>query len=254
MTQNIPTNSARFAAAPLADGGTPANAWTSAVDVPPLDLGACAGLVVVAPHPDDETLGLGALAAQLAGNGVNVRIVSVSDGGAAYPHMSRSDRARLEVRRRSELLRATQILGTAPPTFLGLPDGALSNHEHRLAALLEEILAELPPTTWCAATWRGDGHPDHEAVGRAAATATAHAGATLLEYPIWMWHWAKPRDPAVPWHRARAVPIAQWAARRKGRAIQCFRSQLDPQNPDTSPVLPPVVVQRQTAVGEVVFV
>ena len=53
--------------------------------LPALDLTECPGLVVVAPHPDDETLGLGATAAQLAASGVDVQVVSVSDGGAAEP-------------------------------------------------------------------------------------------------------------------------------------------------------------------------
>ena len=70
-------------------------AWLAAFNagaLPPLDLTACPGLVVVAPHPDDETLGLGATAAQLAASGVDVSLVSVSDGGAAQPGASRSNR------------------------------------------------------------------------------------------------------------------------------------------------------------------
>lgn len=50
-------------------------------------------------------------------------------------------------------------------------------------------------------------HPDDEAAGRAAAAACKATGAPLVEYPIWMWHWATPDDPAVPWHRARRVPL-----------------------------------------------
>jgi LmbE family N-acetylglucosaminyl deacetylase len=239
---------------PVAEGGTPIQDWRSAADIPRLDLGACADLLLVAPHPDDETLGLGAAAAQLAEDGVGVRVISVSDGGAAYPGISGEQRIDLEARRRRELRCAAGILGICPPISLGLPDGTLSDHEDRLTTALGEILAGSPPGTWCAATWRGDGHPDHEVVGRAAAAAAAGTSTTLLEYPVWMWHWATPGDPAVPWHRARAVPSAEWAICRKDRAIQCFRSQLDPPHPQASPVLPPFVVQRQMTVGEVVFV
>ena len=42
-------------------------------------------MTVIAPHPDDETLGLGATMATLCDAGVDVQVVSVSDGGAAYP-------------------------------------------------------------------------------------------------------------------------------------------------------------------------
>ncbi|MDQ6896829.1 MAG: hypothetical protein M3171_09545, partial [Actinomycetota bacterium] len=36
-----------------------------------------------------------------------------------------------------------------------------------------------------------------------AARACAHTGARLVEYPVWMWHWAAPLDPAVSWQRVR---------------------------------------------------
>lgn len=249
-------NCARFAAKPLTRGGTPLPMWLAALDrkpLPPLDLSACPGLVIVAPHPDDETLGLGATAAHLVASGVDVQVIAVSDGGAAEPGTTPWDRTRLEITRRHELRRATEILGVAPPVSLGLPDGELAHHEDRIAELLGEILERAAPGTWCAATWRGDGHPDHEAVGGAAAEACVRAGVTLLEYPVWMWHWAAPADPAVPWNQARAVHVSDRALDRKRRSAQCFRSQFAPRAADSSPVLPPFVLQRLLGVGEVVF-
>ena len=246
-------NCAKFAAKPLTRGGTPVPVWLAALDgepLPPLDLSGCPGLVVVAPHPDDETLGLGATIAQLAATGVNVQVVSVSDGGAAQ---SGTNRSRLETTRRYELRRATEILGLPPPVSLGLPDGQLTDHEDSLADLLVELLGGAAPGTWCAATWRGDGHPDHEAVGRAAAHACARTDVTLLEYPIWMWHWASPADPAVPWARAHSVRVSGRALDRKRLAAQCFRSQLKPMGGHDTPVLPAFVLQRLLAVGEVLF-
>jgi LmbE family N-acetylglucosaminyl deacetylase len=223
-------------------------------ETPALDLAECPGLVVVAPHPDDETLGLGAMAAQLAASGVHVAVVSVSDGGAAEPGAPPAQRIRLESRRRSELRRAAEVLGIRAPISLGLPDGRLADHEDELTSLLAAILGQAAPGTWCAATWRGDGHPDHEAVGRTAAAACARTGVTLLEYPVWMWHWARPADPAVPWERARSVPASARAQDRKTRAAQCFRSQFEAISPGRAPVLPAFVLQRLLAVGELVFV
>ena len=253
----VPTdNCARFAARPLNRGGTPVPVWLAALDrlsPPTLDLTTCGGLIVVAPHPDDETLGLGAMSAQLAASGVAVQVVSVTDGGAAHPGATASDRLRMETTRRHELRRATGVLGAPPPTSLGLPDGRLRDHEDKLAELLVEIIEDAAPQTWCAATWRGDGHPDHEAVGSAAAAACARTGVTLLEYPIWMWHWASPADSAVPWERAHSVPVSGWALGRKRLAAQCFRSQLEVGAADSPPVLPAFVLQRLLAVGELVF-
>jgi LmbE family N-acetylglucosaminyl deacetylase len=214
---------------------------------------ACPGLVVVAPHPDDETLGLGAMAAQLASSGVDVKLVSVSDGGAARPGASLSERSHLESTRRAEVYRATRLLGFSSVVSLGLPDGELADHEKELADSLAEIVSALAPGTWCAATWRGDGHPDHEAVGRAAVNACAPADVVLVEYPVWMWHWASPSDPAVPWDRAYAVPASELALQRKNQAAQCFHSQFERHADGSDPVLPTFVLERLLAVGELVF-
>jgi LmbE family N-acetylglucosaminyl deacetylase len=246
-----PTNGPRFAAKPLATGGTPVRDWLSVGRPPPLDVTECARLVVIAPHPDDETLGFGATVAQLAASGVEVQVVSVSDGGAARPDATASERQRLEAARHEELLRAADVLGVQRPLSLGLPDGQLATHESRLIDLLVAILDGCPPGSWCAATWRGDGHPDHETVGRAAAVASAHTGATLLEYPVWMWHWATPDDADVPWDRAYSVPLTDWALERKSQAAQCFRSQFEPYGAEA--VLPPFVLDRLMTVGEIVF-
>ncbi|HME47771.1 PIG-L family deacetylase [Mycobacterium sp.] len=238
----------------LASGGTPADTWTAWLpDFPLLDLGACPALVIVAPHPDDETLGLGATAATLAGRGVPVQVVAVSDGDAAYPGLDANDRGRLAAVRRTELSQAAAMLGVAEPLFVGLPDGELDHHEDRTADALADILAAQPAGAWCAATWRGDGHPDHEAVGRAAAAAARNADAVFAEYPVWMWHWATPGEPAVPWQRARRPALSPAGVVAKRQAAQCFRSQFLPP-PGQPAVLPAGMVQRLLAVGEVLFV
>lgn len=254
MTAAQVGNSARLAAQPLAGGGTPLQTWLDAdLDLPELDLAECPEVVIVGAHPDDETLGFGATAHLLAESGVRAQIVSASDGGAAYPKQSLLQRYQLERTRRAELQRAAGVLGLPAPLCLGLPDGDIEHHEERLADLLTEVLDTKPAGTWCAATWRGDGHPDHEAVGRAAATAVQRTGAVLVEYPVWMWHWAVPDDGAVPWDRASAVPLSEAAVERKYRAAQTFCSQFLPFAPDTDPVLPRFVLPRLLAVGEVVF-
>ncbi|WAC90387.1 PIG-L deacetylase family protein [Mycobacterium sp. Aquia_213] len=249
------SNCARFAARPLTSGGTPAPMWMAALDrapLPALDLSGCPGLVVVAAHPDDETLGLGATIAQLGASGVQVQVVSVSDGGAAQPNATSSGQIRLETTRRHELCRAARVLGFPAPHSLGLPDGRLTDHENAITDSLVDVLEAGGAPPWCAANWRGDGHPDHETVGRAAAAACERTGAMLLEFPIWMWHWADPGDSAVPWDRAHAIHVSDGALLRKRDAARCFRSQFEA-SPDSPPVLPPFVFPRLMAVGEVVF-
>lgn len=246
------TNCARFAARPVADGGTPTTDWTRwQRDFPPLDLESCPALVLVAAHPDDETLGLGATVAMLSERGIIVQVVAVTDGEAAYPDDG-GDPAALARLRRDELTAAVERLGAPKPIFLRMPDGAVALHEKRLSIRLAAVLAGFEPGVWCAGTWRGDGHPDHEAVGRAAAAAAKDIGATFIEYPIWMWHWATPDDDAVPWARARRVNVTAAGLAAKTAAMACFTSQL--QRAGGPPLLPAAVVERQMTVGEIVFV
>jgi LmbE family N-acetylglucosaminyl deacetylase len=246
------SNCARFAGRPLARGGTPAETWTGwGRRFAPLNIEHCPSLLLVAAHPDDETLGLGATAAALAARGVTVQVVAVTDGEAAYPDDPGRCAELAEVRR-EELVAATARLGLASPIFLGIPDGHVTANEDRLEAELAALLAESMPGAWCAATWRGDGHPDHEATGRAAAAAAKNGSPVFVEYPIWMWHWALPDDPAVPWDSVRRPPVAAPDLEAKEAALLCFSSQL--QRNDGPPLLAPEVIARQLAVGEIVFV
>jgi LmbE family N-acetylglucosaminyl deacetylase len=248
------SSTARFGSIPIADGGTPVETWTGwDHGFAALNLHDCPGITVIAPHPDDETLGLGATMATLRNAGVDVQVVSVSDGGAAYPGLTDAARAELEDVRRAELRRSLDVLGVGEPIALGYPDGELSQHEEWLTTRIVQLLSVFPAGRWCAATWRGDGHPDHEVVGRAAAAAAARTEAVLIEYPVWMWHWATPGDPAVPWGRARRVELTDDASRVKAIAAESFSSQTHPP-PDRDAVLPPAVLQRLLAIGEVVFV
>jgi LmbE family N-acetylglucosaminyl deacetylase len=246
------SNCARFAARPLAGGGTPVETWTRwDRRFAPLNIEHCPALLLVAAHPDDETLGLGATTSALAQRGVSVQVVSVTDGEAAYSQDA-GGRARLAETRRDELVAAAARLRQARPIFLGIPDGEITANEDRLEVELEAILAECPPGTWCAATWRGDGHPDHEATGRAAAAASRGIPSVFLEYPIWMWHWALPNDPAVPWDTAQRSMLSARDTAAKCAALDCFSSQLHRRG--GPPLLAAEVIARQMAVGEIVFV
>lgn len=239
--------------------GTPETTWRAwGRRFPALDLTACTRAVVVAPHPDDEVLGVGGLLARLAAAGVPVEVVAVTDGDASHPGSPTLGPTALAAARRTESVAALRALGVpARTTRLGLPDGAVAAHEDAVA---EAVTAVLGPAagagTWVLATWRGDGHPDHEATGRAAHRAATAAGARLLEFPVWTWHWSHPEDPRVPWDRLRAVALSAAGLAAKQAAVACFRTQvaaLSP-HPADAPVLPAAVLARLLRTWEAVLV
>ena len=193
-------------------------------------------LVVVAPHPDDEVLASGGLLAMQAERGGSVLVVGVTDGEQSHAEVPGIDARALAAQRALERLEGARRLGlsTANVVPLRLPDSALGAHAHRLALRLELLLA---PSDLVVSTWRLDGHPDHDASGVAAARACASVGCRHMEAPVWMWHWASPGDPRVPWHRMVAVPLSAQAQATKRSALAAHASQLNPRSRQIGPVL-----------------
>ncbi|MHB0977424.1 MAG: PIG-L deacetylase family protein [Candidatus Aquicultorales bacterium] len=98
-------------------------------ELPPIPRDAT--VVIVAPHPDDETLSLGGWLSDAAGRGAKVYAVLVTNGDA-FTLQAKQFLRRFEVGpkdylengvlRQRESLEATGILGYGLVTFLGFPD------------------------------------------------------------------------------------------------------------------------------------
>lgn len=233
---------------------TPEGAWRAFLaqaDLPRLDLRRPpARTVVVAPHPDDEVLGVGGLVALLAAVGSAVEVLAVTDGEASNPGGSiRPDV--LAVMRIAETRDALDRLGPGiGVAHLHLPDGGADALEQPVVEALQ-----LGADDWLLGPWALDGHPDHEAVGRACATAASRAGARLLAYPVWAWEWTRPGVDGLPWARALQVDLPTRVQAAKARAVAQFVSQTRPLGPlpQDAPVLPDHVLAHFERPFEVVF-
>jgi LmbE family N-acetylglucosaminyl deacetylase len=228
--------------------GTPESVWQQSgrlEALPLLDIGQPGRVVVVAPHPDDEVLGAGGLLQTLVGSAIEVEVLAVTDGEGSHPSGTARGGAKLtEVRPRETTLALRRLSFPAPTvTRLGLPDGQVARHEDRLA---EALAARAGVTDLWLAPWRSDGHPDHDACGRAASAVAGDRGVRLLSYLVWAWHWADPYGGDLPWDQCRRLDLDQSSVDRKRWAIQAFRSQIRPMGADgdEDPVLPPPVLSR----------
>ena len=225
-------------------------AWSWLSTLPGRGLAGLASVtsaVVVAAHPDDEVLGAGGLISVLAASRARLRLVAVTDGERS--HRGLTPPAVLARRRTAETADALRALGaqTAEVIRLRLPDSGLAAREDELTAALDPLVAGFD---LCLAPWDRDMHPDHEAAGRAARRA---GPGSLYYYPVWMWHWASPADPRVPWERALRMPLPPRAASRKRAAITCFASQTTDRGHGLGPVLSPGMIAHFTRPVEVLF-
>ncbi len=194
----------------------------------PVDIGTLGRLVVVAAHPDDETLGAGGLIAMAALKGVDIDIVVLTRGEGSHPLSTTHGRDAMTGLRRQEILGAVDVLAPAASIHLhSLPDGALAEHRGEVTDLLAQAVRSVDCETWLVAPWRHDRHADHEAAGAAAAVVANRSGAHLLEYPIWFWHWGSPGEPPSM-DRPLRLDLTVAALAAKTAAIDRYASQLRP--------------------------
>jgi LmbE family N-acetylglucosaminyl deacetylase len=203
--------------------------------------------LVIAPHPDDESLGCGGLIAHRTAAGEVVTVVFITDGSASHPGHPECTPATLSMIRTGEARVATGILGV-PGTnlhFLGAPDGKLPHlvNEDRLGLVLRiRDLVESTGADEVLVTSRHDGSTEHVAASSIVHDALAGLSGPrprLLEYLVWS-RWS-PRfvGPALSTPaRVHRHPLSPAELALKRNAIHVYRSQIEPLAPWHEPVLP----------------
>lgn len=179
--------------------------------------------IVVVPHPDDEAVMFGGLLARLAHGGADVRLIAVTDGGAAYPDLVPCHV--LEQLRRDEQRDALDAIGIRRDavTRLGVPDGEVSVHERLVTDAILQADDERR-IGMIVAPWEFDHHTDHEACGRAALVAARHIeGRPVLASGLF---WSMLRDRPRVGIGLRAVSLDASERSAKAHAIGCHRSQV----------------------------
>jgi LmbE family N-acetylglucosaminyl deacetylase len=175
-------------------------------------------LLVVSPHPDDETLAIGGLIASMRAKNVDVTLLAITDGENAY---GASDS--LGIVRQCEQERAAACLGISRENIVRFhfPDSSVESCEEELT---RRIAGFVSPGALLVAPWNEDFHPDHKVCGRVAKRVAAKTGIALLSYFFWTWHTqevAAVRD--LPLKKFELRP--EWLA-AKTSALAEHRSQL----------------------------
>lgn len=182
-------------------------------------------VLVFAPHPDDEVLGVGGTMARMADQGAEVTVVTVTRGFP--PYFSEE----LVASARSEAAKAHTELGVRQSIFLDFPAAALDRVERRvLNAAVRETYETCTPD-YVFLPFAGDIHLDHQIVFQSAMVACrpngGHVPQAVLAYEtVSETNWNAP--PITPGFMPNTFfDISKWLE-RKMRAFGYFASQVRP--------------------------
>jgi LmbE family N-acetylglucosaminyl deacetylase len=150
-------------------------------------------IVVLSPHPDDESLGAGGLIAAACKVGQRINVVVITDGAGSHPRSQLYPYDLLVGLRRAEVDAAGTLLGLAPDcvSHLDLPDTKAPSSGPSFEAAVNAIAetCRMADAKSLFVTWDRDPHCDHEATARMAeAVRRKLPGLRLWAYPIWGWH------------------------------------------------------------------
>ncbi len=199
-------------------------------DFPEDFLRTASALIVIAPHPDDDVLGCGALIAR-ASMHLPVRVIYLTDGAASHENSSAYPPERLRAVREDEARRALRRLGVkTPPQFLRWPDGTVpAAGDDGAAPLLAALRAAIPDDADVAVAtpWRRDPHCDHRSATSLVDVVLAERPRALrFEYAVWLGVIGDASDAPLP-HEGVTVEVASgpWLPAKRA-ALSEHRSQL----------------------------
>ncbi len=205
---------------------------------------AASSCMVLAAHPDDETIGCGATIARKRAAGTRVVVVVATDGRYSTRSQQVSEGALAEIRT-DESRQAANVLGVPAPDLVFLPNDDLS-----LVLSMETLVNELedlvrrtgiPDEILVTSAW--DGHPDRVALNEAARRLGPVVGdeCRCFEYPTWYWYggpghsggssrvrrgWRTLRRLVRSAGTTRATKVStRGFLAHKRRALECYASQ-----------------------------
>ena len=143
-------------------------------------------VLVIAPHSDDEVLGVGGTLARHVARGDEVEVIVLTDGARGTADGSID--VTLVPRRREEALAGLALLGIAAPEFWELPEGHIPD-AGVLGALSLRLAMRIATTrpALVYAPWIGEEHADHFQAARLARLGLALSGfeGLALGYEVW---------------------------------------------------------------------
>jgi LmbE family N-acetylglucosaminyl deacetylase len=171
-------------------------------------------ILVIAPHPDDETIGCGGTLCLHQQRGDRLAVVCLTSGELGLKHLPREKAWAI---REKEAKTAVRVLGVSQIYFLHQPDWLLGEQIKAAARALRPVLLEERPDL-IYVPHEAEWHPDHQAalpVLWAARRGWRGAAPELRAYEVW-----------TPLAAHDHVADVTRVMARKLRALRAYRSQL----------------------------
>lgn len=157
-------------------------------------------VLVLAPHPDDETFGCGGTLRKISGR---TKIVFLTDGAKGADPVVREEEAK----------KAAQILGIRDLEFLRYPDGELRDDQKKIKKIKKAVDHFRPKKIFVPVFT--DVHPDHQATAKILRKVLLKSkfNGEIWSYEIW-----------TPLLANRIVKIDE---AEKEKVMQAYQSQLE---------------------------
>ncbi len=207
-------------------------------------------ILILAPHPDDETLGCGGLIARLCAANNPPHVAILTGGGGSLRGRAETPEADVIKARRKLTLDSARQLGLPEENihFLDFEDGSIGSRPETEFIRLRKLIDILAPDN-ILVPHRGEGWPDHLAA-REIGIELAPAFTTVWEYCVWMWYYNVWN---LDWKNAAVLRMSESEHAAKLRAVDAYVTPLAPCGAPWSGVLPKPFLKANRSKTELYF-
>jgi LmbE family N-acetylglucosaminyl deacetylase len=169
-------------------------------------------ILIIAPHPDDETFGCGGLITQKIQSNANISILFLTNGEKSLHSVPKAE---LKQMRRACAINAAKLLGVNSNNlhWMDLPDGSVPRLGTQEFNSTRDNLLKLIHTLQIDevfATHYLDGWSDHIAAYELALAALKKSDKHIELYLYWVWVWyylGMKQIVSLPWNKIFLLPI-----------------------------------------------
>lgn len=209
--------------------------------------------LIVAPHPDDETIGCGGLIARLCAEGQPPNVVVMTGGGGSLRGYSDMPESEVIKARRNLTLISAKALGLPEDNihFLDFVDGHIGERPETEMARLKDLIEQLKPDA-IFVPHSGEGWPDHINTRQIILNSKFSAlnSPLVYEYCVWMWYYNVWN---LDWKNAFQFRMTDSEHVAKLKAVDAYIKPLAPCGQPWSGVLPKPFIKANTTRRELYF-